>query len=74
MPVTKYLERAREAAALADTLTGDAQAKVLDIAETWRKIAVIEADEIAKEEAKKRSPTSQHRRVAGRDTANWKRR
>jgi len=26
MPVTKYLERAREAAALADTLTGDAQA------------------------------------------------
>ncbi len=57
MPVTKYLERAREAAALADTLTGDTQAKVLDIAETWRKIAVIEADEIAKEEAKKRSPT-----------------
>jgi hypothetical protein len=48
MPVTKYLERAREAAALADTMTGDDKKRVLEIAETWRKIAVIEADEIAK--------------------------
>ena len=52
MPVTKYLERAREAAALADKLTGDTQAKVLDIAETWRKIAEIEAAEIAKADGK----------------------
>jgi hypothetical protein len=48
MPVTKYLERVREAAALADKMTGDAKNKVLEIAETWRKIAVIEAEEIAK--------------------------
>jgi hypothetical protein len=48
MPVTKYLERAREAAALADAMKGDAKKKVLEIAETWRKIAVIKAEEIAK--------------------------
>jgi hypothetical protein len=55
MPVAKYLERARKAAALADTMTGDAKAKVLDIAETWRKIAVIEAEEIAKADSSKAS-------------------
>jgi hypothetical protein len=29
-------------------MTGDDKKRVLEIAETWRKIAVIEADEIAK--------------------------
>jgi hypothetical protein len=54
MPVTKYLERAREAAALADTMTGENRKQLLDIAETWRKIAVIEAEEIAKADGKDR--------------------
>jgi hypothetical protein len=52
MPVTKYLERAREAAALADTMKGDAKQKVLEIADTWRKIAEIEAKEITKADGK----------------------
>ena len=53
MPVTKYLERAREAAALADSMTGDDKKRVLEIAETWRKIAVIEAAEMPRRTATK---------------------
>jgi hypothetical protein len=56
MPVTKYLERAREAAALADTLTGEARKQVLDIAETWAALAVDEAKAIA--DARAENPSS----------------
>ncbi len=37
--VTDYLERARECAAIADTLTGDEQKKMLEVAEAWLKLA-----------------------------------
>jgi hypothetical protein len=42
--VTEYLERARECAALADKMTGDDKAKMLEIAEAWLRLA----DEAAK--------------------------
>jgi hypothetical protein len=52
MSVTDYLKRAREAAALADQLTGNERAKLLEIAETWLKLA----DDAAKEAIKGSPP------------------
>ncbi len=46
---TDCLERARECAALAETLEGDEKIKMLAVAEAWLKVA----DEVAKEAAAK---------------------
>jgi hypothetical protein len=46
--VTDCLERARECAARADTLSGDEKIQMLAVAEAWLKVA----DEAAKEAAK----------------------
>jgi hypothetical protein len=46
--VTDCLERARECAAMAETMSGDEKIKMLSVADAWLKVA----DEIAKEAAK----------------------
>jgi hypothetical protein len=43
--VTEFLDRARECAALAESMTGDEKIKMLSVAEAWLKLA----DEVAKE-------------------------
>ena len=53
MSVTDYLERAREAAALADQMHGTDRGKLLEIAEAWLKLADIEAKEALKLDGKK---------------------
>ena len=39
MSVTEFLERARECARLADTMTGKPKQQLLEIAEFWLKLA-----------------------------------
>jgi hypothetical protein len=52
--VSDCLERARECAALAESMTGDEKIKMLAVAEAWLEVA----DEAAKEAAKaKGKPT-----------------
>jgi hypothetical protein len=46
--VTEFLDRARECAALAESMTGDEKIKMLSVAEAWLKVA----DEVAKEATK----------------------
>ncbi len=50
MSVSDYLERARECAAMAETM-GPEEKKLLDIAEAWLKLA----DDAAKKEAAKQN-------------------
>jgi hypothetical protein len=50
--VTDYLERAREAAALAERMPNE-RARLLEIAEAWLKLADETAKEAANEAAKK---------------------
>ena len=52
MSVTDYLERARECAAMAETMGPEEKKKLLDVAEAWLKLADDAAKQAAKQNAK----------------------